>query len=196
MQSPGGPEANCNRAGDGRNQVRIGSAVLWPPKFLRILSPETPVPLPQNIEKRTAVGRTGHSSRALGFPRSRHWNDLSRHGSARVQISLATQSGNLRSRSIAWKRGSLRSGSMNASVFTYSTPGSGSRTALASHPSALAVLPHPAQTVTHRSGFRNGKLCCQSEQAIEATDERHNSLVPLSLRGPGTRANGYQSPVQ
>jgi hypothetical protein len=55
-QSPGGPEANCNRAGDGRNQVRIGSAVLWPSKFLLVLSPETPVPLPQNIEKRTAVG--------------------------------------------------------------------------------------------------------------------------------------------
>jgi len=42
----------------GRNQVRIGSAVLWPSKFLLILSPETPVPLSQNIEKRTAVGYT------------------------------------------------------------------------------------------------------------------------------------------
>jgi len=35
---------------------RIDGAVLGPSKFLRILSPETPVPLPQNIEKRTAVG--------------------------------------------------------------------------------------------------------------------------------------------
>jgi len=41
---------------DGRNQVRIGSAVRWPSKFLLILSLETPVPLPQKIERRTAVG--------------------------------------------------------------------------------------------------------------------------------------------
>jgi hypothetical protein len=42
---------------DGRNQVRIGSAVRWPSKFLLILSLETPVPLPQKIERRTAVGQ-------------------------------------------------------------------------------------------------------------------------------------------
>jgi hypothetical protein len=42
---------------DGRNQVRIGSAVRWPSKFLLILSLETPVPLPQKIERSTVVGQ-------------------------------------------------------------------------------------------------------------------------------------------
>jgi hypothetical protein len=53
-------------------QVRIGTAVLWPSKFLLILSPETPVPLPQNIEKRTAVGQNLTFRPAICLLQSRH----------------------------------------------------------------------------------------------------------------------------
>jgi hypothetical protein len=67
-------EANCNRAGDGRNQVRIGGAVLWPSKLLRIWSPETPAPLPQNIEKKPAVGQ---EPPVKTFPKSRHSLEVS-----------------------------------------------------------------------------------------------------------------------
>src|SRR5215475_10710750 len=45
--------------------------------------------------------------------------------------------GNFNARSIAWKRGSLRSGSRNGSVLKYSSPGSRSRMAVSSHSSAL-----------------------------------------------------------
>jgi hypothetical protein len=60
----------------------------------------------------------------------------------RLEARGVCHCGKFNCRSIAWKRVSLRSESMSASVFTYTTPPSGSRTALSSHSSALAVLPH------------------------------------------------------
>jgi len=52
--------------------------------------------------------------------------------------------GNFNSRSIAWKRGSLRKGSRSGTVFRFSRPGSRSRNAVSSHSSAWARLPHCA----------------------------------------------------
>ena len=93
---------------------------------------------------RQAGSGTGHSPRALRFPQSRHWNDLSRYGRTRVEISLATQSGNFNSCSIALNHGSLRTGSRNGSVFSHVRPGSCTRTAVASHSRALPLSPHCA----------------------------------------------------
>lgn len=62
-----------------------------------------------------------------------------------VWNSVAAQSvGNFNSRSITWKRGSLRKGSMSGSVFRRINPGSRTRSAVSSHSSALGVLPHCA----------------------------------------------------
>ena len=47
-------------------------------------------------------------------------------------------------RSIAWKRGSLRSGSSSGSLLTNTSPGLRRRTAVSSHSSAWAGLPHCA----------------------------------------------------
>ena len=55
-----------------------------------------------------------------------------------------THSWNLNFRSMAWKRASLRKGSMSDSVFRVTKPGSRTFTAVSSHSSALAVLPHCA----------------------------------------------------
>lgn len=77
----------------------------------------------------------------LGFHKA-DTGTISTHGRAPVEIALATQSGNFNSRSIAWKRGSLRNGSKSGSVFRSSSPGSRKRNAVSSHSSALARSPH------------------------------------------------------
>jgi hypothetical protein len=45
------------------------------------------------------------------------------------QVSVIDHCGNFNSRITAWKRGSLRSGSMSESVFTATTPAASRRTA-------------------------------------------------------------------
>jgi hypothetical protein len=54
------------------------------------------------------------------------------------------QFGNFNSRITAWKRDSLRNGSISTSVFMSPRPGSYSCSALSSHSSALGMLPHCA----------------------------------------------------
>src|SRR5947208_2747136 len=49
------------------------------------------------------------------------------------QLRLQRQFGNFNSRSIAWNRGSLRTGSMSGSVFRDANPGSRRRIAVSSH---------------------------------------------------------------
>ena len=61
-----------------------------------------------------------------------------------ASASDGIQFGNLNSRSIAWKRGSRRSGSRSGSVFKLINCGSRSCRAVSSHVSASRVLPHCA----------------------------------------------------
>jgi len=70
--------------------------------------------------------RSGHPARPPGFPQSGH---------------LSNQLRNFNSRIAAWKRGSLRKGSMSGSVFSNSSPASRKR---------IAVGGHPRCTDTHR----------------------------------------------
>jgi hypothetical protein len=56
----------------------------------------------------------------------------------------AAHSGNFSARSIAWKRGSLRSGSKKKLAFVYARYGSRFRIAVSSQSSARAVSPHCA----------------------------------------------------
>ena len=62
----------------------------------------------------------------------------------RAALSDRLHCGNFSSRSIAWKRGSLRSGSRSGSVFSSIKPPSRSRYAVSNHSSAVNLLPHCA----------------------------------------------------
>ena len=63
-------------------------------------------------------------------------------GQCLERASGGSQFGNFNARSIAWKRGSSRSGSISGSVFAYCKRASRSRIPVSSHSNALAVPPH------------------------------------------------------
>ena len=91
---------------------------------------------------RRAAGDEPHPVRRL----ARHCMDAAPRDRTQgvTDACAAGQSGNFSARSIAWKRGSLRSGSSRGSVFSKSSPESCKRMAVSSHSSALGRLPHCA----------------------------------------------------
>jgi hypothetical protein len=86
--------------------------------------------------------RSCHSSTARKSPESGLSNDCNSVVPVASEFAVLSVYGNFNSRSIAWKRGSLRSGSRSGSVFVYTNPGSRSRMAFSSQSKAVLRSPH------------------------------------------------------
>jgi hypothetical protein len=86
------------------------------------------------------VDRIGHRPRAQRRSKAAGLPDVQTGPTSRHRI--AAHCGNCNSCITAWKRGSLRNGSMSGSTFVYTNPGSRSRMAFSSQSKAALRSPH------------------------------------------------------